>query len=202
MKRFMLLGFMVSVITLSGCAGHGEVIQLRLNDTMNSTMEKAGGNLSVAVSSFEDQGPASAHLGTHICLFGGKTNFDLLGGNLGTGVSTAFVNFMERSGFQANSGSPGAQDVQISGKVTKFLANATGQFLSTGLQVETVMEFVIANASDGSTVRMTIGAGGTDDVIFFAPEDLETLVNEVLQEGFEELIEKTEVKGKALRRKI
>lgn len=202
MKRFMLLGIMMVVITLSGCAGHGEVIKLRLNDSMTSTMENAGGNLSVAISGFEDQRPDSDHLGTHICLFGGKTTFDLLDGNLGAGVSNAFSNFMGKSGFQANAGSPGPQDVQITGKVTKFSANATGQFLSTGLQVETVMEFVIANASDGSTVRMTIGAGGTDDVIFFGPEDLETLVNEVLQEGFEELIEKTEVKGKALRRKI
>ncbi len=202
MKRFMLLGFMVSVVTLSGCASSGEVTKLRLYDIMNSSVENAGGNLRVAVSGFEDARPLSGHLGTHYHLFGGNSHFDLLDGNLGKGVSESFVNFMGKSSFQTSAGPSSHADVQITGKVTKFSANATGQFLSTGLQVETVMEFVIANSSDGSTVRMTIGAGGTDDVIFFGPEDLETLVNEVLQEGFEELIEKTEVKGKALRRKI
>ena len=202
MKRFMLLGFMMSALALSGCAGSGEVTKLRLDDMMNSTMANAGGNVSVGVSDFDDQRPLSDHLGTHVCLFGGTSYFDLLDGNLGKGISDAFVNFMGKSGFQANAGTGGSSDIQITGKITKFSANATGQFLSTGLNVETVMEFVIANASDGSTVRMTIGAGGTDDVIFFGPEDLETLVNEVLQEGFEELIAKTEVKGKALRRKM
>lgn len=202
MKKFMLLGVMISSLALTGCAGSGEIIKLRLYDMMNSSMENAGGNVSVTVSRFDDQRPPSDHLGSHVCLFGGETYFDLLDGNLGKGVSDAFVNFMGKSGFQANAGTNGTPDIQITGKVTKFSANATGQFLSTGLSVETIMEFVIANASDGSTVRMTIGAGGTDDVMFFAPEDLEGLVNEVLQEGFEELIEKTEVKGKALRRKV
>jgi len=192
----------MSVMALSGCAGSEEVIKLRLYDTMNSNMENAGGNLSVAVSNFEDSRPPLDHLGSHAHLFGGMSYFDLLNGNLGKGVADAFEDFLEKSGFSASTGNSGPADVRITGKVTKFSANATGQFLSTNLQVETIMEFSIANASDGSTVRMTIGAGGSDDVIFFAPEDLESLVNDVLQEGFEELIEKTEVKGRALRRKI
>ncbi len=202
MKRFMLLGFMMSAMALSGCAGSEEVMQLRLYDIMNSSMENAGGKLVVEISEFEDARPPSDHLGSYAHFFGGTTYFDLLDGNLGKGISEAFLDFMEKSGFQANTGKSKPADVRITGKITKFSANATGQFLSTKLEVETIMEFVISNAADGSTVRITIGAGGRDDVVFFAQEDLENLVSEVLQEGFEELIQKTEVKGKTLRRKI
>ncbi len=202
MKRFILLGVLMSVMTFGGCAGSGEVFQLQLHDVMHSTMENAGGNLSVAVSDFGDQRPSSEHLGSHVCITGHITHFDLMNSNLGKGVSDAFVDFLKKSGFQATSGTSGAADVRITGNVTKFSANATGHFLSTNIQVDTIMDFVIANVADGSTIRMTIGAGGTDDVVFFSPEDMETLVNEVLQEGFEELIEQTVVQGKTLRRKL
>jgi len=202
MKRFILLGVLMSVMTFGGCAGSGEVFQLQLHDVMHSTMENAGGNLSVAVSDFGDQRPSSEHLGSHVCITGHITHFDLMNSNLGKGVSDAFVDFLKKSGFQATSGTSGAADVRITGNVTKFSANATGHFLSTNIQVDTIMDFVIANVADGSTIRMTIGAGGTDDVVFFSPEDMETLVNEVLQEGFEELIQQTVVQGKTLRRKL
>ena len=202
MKRFILLGLMMSVVTLTGCAGKGEVVKLRLNDVMQSTMKDAGQSLSVSVPGFEDRRLPSDHLGTHACLFGGISYFDLLDGNLGQGVSEAFVNYLNESGFKASASQSGTGDVRINGRITKFSANATGQFLSTNLKVDAIMEFDIANAADGSTVRMTIGAGGADDVVFFAPEDMEALVNEVLQEGFLELVEKTTVQGKTLRRKI
>ncbi len=202
MKRFLLLGVMLSVVTLSGCAGSGEVIKLRLHDMMKTNMADAGKNLSVVVAEFSDERPPADHLGSHVCIMGHITYFDLMDGNLGKGVTTAFVDFLQKSGFQATAGNSGPTDVRITGKITEFSADATGQFLSTNIRVHTIMEFTIANAADGSTVRMTIGAGGTDDVIFFGPEDIESLMNEVLQEGFEELIAKTEVQGKTLRRKV
>ncbi len=198
MKRFILFAVLMSVMILGGCAG-SDVFQVRLHE-MHSTMEQAGGNLSVVVSDFSDQRPPAEHLGSHICIMGHITHFDLMGSNLEKGVSDAFVDFLQKSGFQV--GTSGAADVRITGKVTKFSANATGKFLRTNLEVETIMEFVIANVTDGSTIHMTIGAGGTDDVIFFGAEDMETLVNEVIQEGFEQLIEQTVVQGKTLRRKL
>jgi hypothetical protein len=191
----------MSVMTLGGCAG-SDVFQLRLHDVMHSTMEQAGGNLSVVVSEFSDQRPPAEHLGSHICIIGHITPFDLRDSNLGKGVSDAFVDFLQKSGFKATNSTSGAADVRITGKVTKFSANATGKFLRTKLEVEMIMEFVIANVTDGSTIRMTIEAGGTNEVIFFGAEDMEVLVNEVLQEGFEELIEQTVVQGKTLRRKL
>jgi hypothetical protein len=202
MKRFIVLLSVLSVVVLSGCASSGDVTKLRLYDVMHSTLEKAGGNLSVAIAGFEDQRPPAKFLGSHTRFFGGIDHFDLMEGNLGEGLSTAFVDFLNKSGFKASGKNSGPADVRITGKVTKFTANAKGQFLSTNMSVDAIMEFTIANLADGSTVRMTIGAGGSDDVIFFGPEDLENLVNDVLQEGFEELVEKTSVQGKTLRRKV
>lgn len=202
MNRFILLGALMTVMTLVGCAGPGEVVQLRLHDVMHSTMEQAGGNLSVVVSNFEDQRTPSDHFGSHVCIMGHITHYDLMGENIGESVTTAFVDFLNKSGFQAAGGGSGPANVRISGTISEFSAQATGSFLSTNMQVDTIMDFVISNVADGSTVHMKIGAGGTDDVLFYGADDLETLVNEVLQEGFEELIEQTEVQGKTLRRKI
>ena len=211
MKRFILFACMMCALGISGCAGSGEqirlcagsgeIVQLRLHKKMNSNIKGAGGNLSVSIVKFEDKRLPSKHLGSHICRLAGDAYFDLAGGDLRQGISDAFANFLKISGFQVNAGSNRTVDVDITGRINKFSAKATRNFFSTNAQVDMIMEFTITNRADGSIVHMIIGAGGTNDVAFFNPEDMEGLVNEVLQDSFEKLLERTEVKGKTLRQK-
>ena len=175
----------MAVMGLNGCADSGNMVSLRLHDTMNAAMSNVGTNLSVAVSGFDDQRPPSGDLGMHAHLFGGVSYFELMDGKLGHGVTKAFVQFLQQSGFQTTVGKSGSADVQITGHITKFSANATGQVLATQLQFDTIIEFTIVNKADGSIVRMMIGSGGTDTVLFVAPKDLETLMTKTLQENFE-----------------
>ena len=71
----------------------------------------------------------------------------------------------------------------------------------TPSNIKRFIEITIVNKADGSIVRMMIGSGGTDTVLFVAPKDLETLMTKTLQENFEKLIENIVVQGKTLRRK-
>ena len=212
MRRFVLLGCVMYALGITGCASSakelrlcaesGEVVKLRLNDRINSSMENAGNNLSISVSKFEDKRPPSKHLGSHICRFAGDSYFDLTSGNLEKGVSNTFRAFLKQSGFQVGSENKETMDINIAGKIHKFSAKATRHLFSTNAQVDIVTEFTIANKADGSTVYMTIRAGGTNDMLFFSHEDVEALVNDILLESFEKLLERTEVKGKTLRQKI
>lgn len=211
MRQFTLFGCMLCILGISGCANSGEQlrpcvesgesVQLRLHNMMTSNLKDKGDNLSVSVTEFEDERPSSKPLGSHICQFAGDTYFALAEEDLKQEISDAFGNFLKQSGFQVNSGSNRAVDIDIRGRIIKFSAKATRYFLSTKTQVDMIMEFTIANKADGSTVHIIINAGGTNDVAFFVLEDMEKLANEVLQESFEKLLRRTEVKGKTLRQK-
>ena len=211
MRRFILFGCVMYTLGISGCAGSGEqlrlcaksgdIVQLRLHNMIGSNTEGTGRNLSVSVTEFEDKRPPSKHLGAHVCEFAGDAHFDLVNKNLGQGISDVFVNFLKKSGFQVNPGNNGAVDIDITGKIIKFSAKAKRDLFSTKAQVDIITKFTITNKADGSKVHVTIRAGGTNSVVFFDPEDMEGLVNEVLRESFEKFLERTEVKGKNLRQK-
>ena len=117
-------------------------------------------------------------------------------------MSDAFVSFLKKSAFQVTPASDGAVDIDITGKITRFTAKATRHFFSTNAQIDMIIDFTIENKADNSTVHIIIRAGGTNDVVFFNPEDMERFVNEILQISFEKFLERTEVKGKTLRQKI
>lgn len=210
MRQFILFGYTMCILVIAGCAGEqfrlcaesGEIVQIRLNDVMYSNMEDAGENLSVSVAAFEDNRPPSKHLGSHKCQLAGDAYFHLKDQNLGQGMSDAFVDFLKKSAFQVAPPSDEAVDIDITGKITRFTAKATRGFFSTNAQIDMIMEFTIENKADNSTVHMIIRAGGTNDVVFFNPEDMERFVNEILQISFERFLERTEVKGKTLRQKI
>ena len=90
-------------------------------------------------------------------------------------------------------------DIRIEPVIKKFEVRAIGGGLSASLEVDAIMTFTIHNAADESVVRIAIGVGGTDNAMFSVQRDLETLIGEVLAEGFEEFLEKVEVQGKAIK---
>ncbi len=212
MRQFILFGYTMCILVIAGCAGSseqfrlcaesGEIVQIRLNDVMYSNMEDAGKNLSVSVATFEDNRPPSKHLGSHKCQLAGDAYFQLKDQNLGQGMSDAFVDFLKKSAFQVAPPSDEAVDIGITGKITRFTAKATRDFFSTTAQIDIILEFTIENKADDSTIHMIIRAGGTNDVVFFNPEDMEKFVNEIIQISFEKFLKRTEVKGKTLRQKI
>ena len=132
---------------------------------------------------------------------GGKTYFDVMDGTLSQRVTSSFVDFLNQSGLSASpaNGTGATTDVSIEPAIQKFKVQATDKSLSTFLEVDTIMAFTVHNAADESTVRIAVAVGGTDHEVLFSKEDMEKLIGEVLAEGFEEFLEKTEVQGQALK---
>lgn len=201
MKPLFLTGFLLTSVFLSGCQGSGEAVTLRIQE-MQSDLGVKGSALTIAVSPFEDQRPSTDHLGLRIHLGGGKTYFDLMDGHFASHVTRSFLEFLNASGFSA-SPAEGTEspDVRIDAVVKTFDVKATDRLLVSSLEVDTTMEFTIHNSTDGSTVRVTIGAGGAYEKMLFEQENLEALISDVLKEGFVQLLEETEIQGKTLRRR-
>lgn len=203
MKPFFLTGCLLVGLVFAGCQISEDVVTLHLKD-MNSKAEGTGSTLLVAVSPFSDQRPPADHLGVYIHREGKKTYFELGDGNVSPHVTRSFIDFLNHSGFSAKAVKEvQSPDVTIDAVLKTFTVKATDYFLTSSLEVDVVMEFTIHNSADESTVRVTSASGGTnEDIILDTKGYLEGLMTEALNEGFEQLLEETEIKGKALRRRV
>ena len=197
MKPLRLIGFLFAVLFIAGCQGSGQITKLRIQH-VESAVESNGSPLAVAVSPFDDKRPPSEHLGMRT-RGGGKTYFDVMDGTLSQRITNSFVDFLNQAGFSAAPANGGSPNVRIEPTIQKFKVEATDKALATHLEVDTIMAFTVHNAADESTVRIAIGVGGSEHEVFFSEKDLEKLIGEVLTEGFEEFLEKVEVKGEALK---
>ena len=202
MKPFFLTGCLLVGLLLAGCHIGERVVTLHLKD-MNSTAEGTGSNLTVAVSPFKDQRPSSDHLGTYIHRGGEKTYFELGDGNVSPQVTRFFLTFLNQSGFSAKAAEDAqSPDVTIDAVVKTFTVKVTDYWVTSSLEADMVMEFTIRNAADKSIVRVTSASGNTYEDFFFHPkDDLESLMTDALKEGFAQLLEETEIQGKAIRRR-
>jgi len=198
MKPLCLTGFLLAVLFISGCQGTGEIVKLRIQH-LESAIDSKGAPLTVAVSPFDDQRQPSEHLGIRT-RGGSQTYFDVLDGTLSQRVTSSFVSFLNQAGFSASPvNGTGPSNVTIEAAIKKFKVQATDESFATLLEVDTIMAFMVRNAADESTVRISVGVGGTDNKFFFNGGDMENLIGEVLAEGFEEFLEKTEVREQALK---
>ena len=190
--------FLLAILFISGCQGHGQITKLRIQH-VGSEVESKGSPLTVAVSPFDDQRQPSEPLGIRNPRGGGEAYFDVMDGTLSQRVTSVFIDFLNQAGFSAaRANGAGSADVRIEPTIL-LKVQATDQLLTTFLEVDTIMAFTVHNAADESTVRIAIRVGETDHAVFFTGEAMEKLIGEVLDEGFEEFLEKVEVQGQALK---
>jgi hypothetical protein len=92
-----------------------------------------------------------------------------------------------------------AADLTISGHVLALSVDAKSRVGSTKIMTASTIVIRALNRKDGSTVRMTLNGAGSDSVFWFAPEDAQQLINDVLNDSFARLLQSTEVEDKVLR---
>lgn len=142
-------------------------------------------------------------MGVYIDLGGEKEYFNLRDGSLGDVATQSFIHFLNQSGFSASDATDAeTADIRIEAEIEQFRADATGRILSTLLEVNTTMVFTIHNAADGSTARVTIAAGETSEEAnfgHFSTQDMVTLINSVLKEGFMNLLNTVEIRGQTFK---
>lgn len=198
------------LLTLTGCAGKGEVVTLNLHAIPPAEapkMQPATDTIIVVVD-FEDGRSNRQRVGVRSHQGGGETLFNVPGGKVGVVVAQVVTDYLKKRGWRVDLAKPGAgtspdggPHVTIAGKVVELSAIAQSAFGSTYIaaSARTVIEAV--NAEDGSIVRTTLHGSGTQTVMMFDPEDAEELLSGALSESLEKFVMDTKIEKKMLRLK-
>lgn len=201
-----LLMVCIASLVVVGCQGTGQTVNFDLHSfpsRMKSTINH-NEDLTILVEPFQDKRPQKARLGSRTHFWGGATHFNAWNGNLSEGMADLALEYLQQEKWQASrattsetaAGSAPA-DVTLTGDILVLETNAKSGFGFTDIEVKMRVAFEARNAADGSTVRMVLGANGTDSVVTFHPKDVEDLTNHVAKDLFTQLFQDLAVKDRA-----
>lgn len=206
--RLRVLVWSLSWLAVTGCAGKGEVTIVNIPNRPVSpgTLSPQSQPLRVAVEPFEDARPHKSRLGVRSHLWGGESYFDVPGGSPSQAATQALVQFLNSKGWDAHIVKAGlgsqAADLTISGHVLALSVDAKSRVGSTTLMTGSKIVIHALNHADGSVVRMTLNGAGSDSVFWFAPEDAQQLLNDVLNDTFTQLLHSSRVEGNVVRLRL
>jgi hypothetical protein len=190
---------------MMSCAGKGKVVIVEIPVKQPAVIDTSSisDGLRVAVEPFEDARPQNSRLGVRSDLWGGESYFDVPSGSSSEAAAQALVDFLNSKGWNAHVVRAGvgsqAADLTISGQVLALSVDAKSRVGSTKLMTGSKIVIRALNHADGSVVRMTLNGTGSDSVFWFAPEDAQQLVNDVLNDSFNQLLHSTKVEGHVVR---
>ena len=202
-----LLGCLMAGLVLAGCQGTGKMVNFdpramsshRVN--ANAIQEEA---LTIVVNPFQDARPQQQRLGSRTHMWGGVTNFNAWNGNVSEGMANLAVAYLQQRQWRASRGgadqenAPSTPDVNLTGTVLALNANAKSGFGFTDIKVDMRVQFEAKNTKDGSSLRMVLGANGSDSVAIFDPKDVESLINLVAKDLYKQLFQDLTVKDRGL----
>ena len=195
----------VCLAIFAGCATHERVdVVIPTTSTSNASAPAGTGNgLKVVVKPFDDTRMDRTHLGSRSHFWGDTSYFDLPKGTVGEAVAKAFVQQLNKRGWQASlDGAAGAApDATITGTIQDLAVTALSKFGHTEIAAKNTMMVRVSNHGDESTVQERVQGSGTDEVFWFEPEDAEQLVNEVVEKNIEKFLADTRVEGKTVKLK-
>lgn len=204
-KNIRRLLSIITIFMFTGCQGTGQMVNFNPH-AVSSSSSKTGGvdeeSLTIVVKPFKDARPDKKRLGARTHLWGGVTNFNAWGGNISEGMATLAMEYLEQRHWRASRTDHATQtsptnDVTLTGTILSLNANAKSGFGFTDITIDMKVKFEARNNADGSTVRMVLGAQGSDTVAIFAPQDVEQLLNLVTYDLYKQLFQDLTVKNKA-----
>jgi hypothetical protein len=195
------IGLLVGSI-VTGCAGPGERIDLKISAPPADKTVAAIGSATVAIQPFEDERADRLHLGTRYHLWGGESRFSFPSGTLGEATAKAFADFLKGKGWNATvaKGNEAAgSDITVTGKIVGLGVDAISGVGQTTLNAKSRMVVQVKNHADGSQVRETLTSAGSNQVFWFDPEDAQELLNDLYSKNFEKFVTDTKLDGKILK---
>ena len=196
---------LASTLVLSGCQGSGQTVNFEPRALASQPTRVAAvheNDLTIVVEPFEDARPQQHRLGSRTHMWGGVTHFSAWNGRISEGMANLAIEYLQERQWRASkstsetSADP-SSDVTLKGTVLSLNANAKSRPGATDITVDMKVRFEAKNKVDGSTVRMVLGANGSDSVAFFAPKDAERLINLVAKDLYQQLFQDLTVKNKA-----
>jgi hypothetical protein len=203
-RHYQIAGIgLLGIILVAGCGGSGERIDLKVPKATGADEKVVAMNsATIAIQPFEDSRTDRVYLGTRHHLWGGESHFSLSSGTLGDATAQAFADYLKGKGWNATvakgSGAPGA-DMIITGKLVDVVVDAKSGIGQTSLNAKSQMVVQVKNAADGSQIRETLRSTGTNQVVWFDPDDAQELLNELYNKNFEKFVTDTKLDGKILK---
>ena len=196
---------LVGTLALSACQGSGQTINFdpRALASQPTKVETVRENdLTILVEPFQDARPQQHRLGSRTHMWGGVTYFTAWNGRISEGMANLAIEYLKERQWQAfkspaETNADLSSDVTLKGTVLSLNANAKSRPGATDITVDMKVRFEAKNKVDGSTVRMVLGANGSDSVAFFEPKDVERLINLVAKDLYQQLFQDLIVKNKA-----
>lgn len=92
----------VMLVSLVGCAGQGERIDVAIPGKFTSEAAASVGGPRIAVLFFDDKRAAQMYLGQRAHFWGGVSYFDLPNGTVSKASAQALVEYLNRQGWRAS----------------------------------------------------------------------------------------------------
>jgi len=196
---------LVGTLVLSGCQGSGQTVNFEPRALASQPARVAAvpeNDLTILVEPFEDARPPQHRLGSRTHMWGGVTHFTAWNGRISEGMANLAIEYLQERQWRASkstaeTNTDPSSDVTLKGTVLSLNANAKSRPGATDITVDMKVRFEAKNKVDGSTVRMVLGANGSDSVAFFDPKDVERLINLVSKDLYQQLFQDLIVKNKA-----
>lgn len=203
----MVAGLIMAGVAAVGCAGKGETRHLKLDATQVTGKVAEGDPVKIVVTPFEDRRPDKTRVGLRTHLWGGETNFNVVGERPGDAIAKALVDRLKTRGWRerawnarlAPNGSAGDADIVITGQVQEFSAHAKGRVFSTVINAKSRLVIQAKNLADGSTTTRNVEGVHGRTVIWFDQDDVQDLLVTTMMDGIDRLINDTVIEQKALR---
>jgi len=201
-----LLLSLIGSVLLASCQGTGNSVNFDPRALVASHSNSAtvqGDDLTILVEPFQDARPQQQRLGSRTHLWGGVTHFNAWNGNITEGMTNLAIEYLKQRqrqvsrGIAAQKGEAPSSDITLTGTVLTLDANAKSGFGFTNIAVDMKVRFEAKKKVDGSTVRMVLGAKGSDTVAVFDPKDVERLINLVAKDLYQQLFQDLRLKNKA-----
>jgi hypothetical protein len=194
----------VILVSLVGCAGATEQIDMAIPGQYSSANVSTcfPVTLHVAVLPFEDMRANKLYLGTWSHRWGDISIFKVSSGNLAEASTQAFVDYLNRQGWQASlvrTVSRDSADVSITGSIHDLSIDAVSGMMHTNVSAKNTLTLEVRNHSDESVARIRLVGVGNDQVFWFEPEDAQALTTELFEKNFQKFLRDIHVEGRAIR---
>ena len=202
----------VGLLLLLGCSGKGDIIPMNLTPKMQTDttsavqVVKPMAGPRVMVIPFEDGRADRTKVGSRSSMWGGDTYFNVSSGSAGEEAAQAFADYLKRKGWQAQyaktapAASEAGPDVVLSGKILELAVDARRGVFLTDIEARTKLVIQASNREDNSSlVRTDAHSGSHDNVLWFEPQDGESILSEVLEKNFERFVVNTKFEDRGIR---
>ena len=203
-----VLGCAIMMATLlASCRGTGEMRYMDLREKPPMVQVTDIEPVKIAIEPFDDRRADKSRVGTRTHLWGGTTQFDVLGDRPAGAITQRLADRLRTRGWRdrvwnvrvAPAGSATDADIVISGQVQDFSTTVKSRVFSTVIDTTSRFTIQARNLADRSTTIRTIEGGRSRTVFWFNEDDVREQLAATLKDGLDRLISDTTIDNKALR---